>query len=489
MTLSVLARLSPFHRTRLTPWLCRGLQQQAAPRKGLKVLFFGTDEFSSSALTALSKGIYAENPGVAHIEVVCPPPRYKVRTIKEKTKLIWKARVSSRATNLGIHVHNTPEGGSIQNWEVPNVDLKAGYGANARFDIGVVASFGAFLPQRIIDSFPQKMINLHPSLLPKYRGPTPIQTAILNNDSHTGVTVQEVHPKRYDAGNILAQVPFELKLGMTRVDLMTQLGHLGGELAVRVLQNLEYMRKNSIVQNEEEATLTRMFTSGDAKIRWEDMTAMDVMRMHWAHFGHIAVWSFLRVKNKVLTVKMTDIELATSFDDPLEDDYLSFRPGSCLRKRKYNYVEFPCIEGGRLHVRGFTVEGKQPRDGLQFAAGYIKKNKTPCMLTLSPDCKRPTPNFVYPEEYKRPSHMAAVKLYDIPLYHSKSGLVRKLKLKAEAEEAKASEKSDESKETEESEESKASEELGETEELKETEESKEAVESETTEPNETKEPK
>ncbi|KAJ2419438.1 hypothetical protein GGF47_004662, partial [Coemansia sp. RSA 2524] len=151
--------------------------------------------------------------------------------------------------------------------------------------------------------------------------------------------------------------------------------------------------------------------------------------------------------------------------------------------------------------------GKQPRDGLQFAAGYIKKNKTPCMLTLSPDCKRPTPNFVYPEEYKRPSHMAAVKLYDIPLYHSKSGLVRKLKLKAEAEEAKASEKSDESKETEESEGSKASEELGETEEpkeieelketeepketeeLKETEEPKEIEESETNEPNETKEPK
>ncbi|KAJ2480077.1 Methionyl-tRNA formyltransferase [Coemansia sp. RSA 2131] len=482
MTLSVLARLSPMQSTRLTPWLCRGMKQ-ATPRKGLKVLFFGTDEFSSSALTALSKGIYSENPGVAHIEVVCPPPRYKVRTNKEKTKLIWKARVSSRATNLGIRVHNTPEGGSIQDWEVPTVDLKAGYGANAQFDIGVVASFGAFLPQRIIDSFPQKMINLHPSLLPKYRGPTPIQTAILNSDTHTGVTVQEVHPKRYDAGNILAQVPFELKLGMHRLDLMTQLGHLGGELTVRVLQNLEYSRKHSIVQDETQATITHMFTSGDAKIRWETMTAMDVMRMHWAHFGHIAVWSFLRIKNKVLTVKMTDIELATSFDEPLEEDYLSFRPGSALRKRKHDYIEFPCIDGGRLHVRGFTVEGKQPRDGLQFAAGYIKKNKTPCMLTLSPDCKRPTPNFVYPESYKRPSHLAAVKINDVPLYHSKPKFVKKLKLleeAKEAEEVKSSEELDESKETEEpkeAEESKETEEPKETKELKESEELKETDES------------
>ncbi|RKP37881.1 formyl transferase, partial [Dimargaris cristalligena] len=74
-----------------------------------------------------------------------------------------------------------------------------------RYDMGIVASFGSFIPRRIIEAFPLGMINVHPSLLPKYRGSTPIPTALLNEEPETGVTIQELHPRTIDAGKILLQ--------------------------------------------------------------------------------------------------------------------------------------------------------------------------------------------------------------------------------------------------------------------------------------------
>ena len=72
------------------------------------------------------------------------------------------------------------------------------------FDIGVIASFGKMVPDNIIDAFPQGMLVMHPSLLPKYRGACPIQHAILNQDEFTGTSVIEIAKGVFDAGNILA---------------------------------------------------------------------------------------------------------------------------------------------------------------------------------------------------------------------------------------------------------------------------------------------
>ncbi|KAF8978228.1 hypothetical protein BGZ46_006706, partial [Entomortierella lignicola] len=73
------------------------------------------------------------------------------------------------------------------------------------WDFGVVVSFGWFLPDNVIGRFRKAGINVHPSLLPKYRGSAPMQRAILNQDKTTGVTVQLLDPKEFDAGKILAQ--------------------------------------------------------------------------------------------------------------------------------------------------------------------------------------------------------------------------------------------------------------------------------------------
>src|SRR3954468_4170015 len=76
---------------------------------------------------------------------------------------------------------------------------------NSPYDLGIVVSFGHFIPERIISSFTKGTINVHPSLLPKYRGSSPVQHTIINDDQETGVTVQELHDKKFDAGKILVQ--------------------------------------------------------------------------------------------------------------------------------------------------------------------------------------------------------------------------------------------------------------------------------------------
>jgi methionyl-tRNA formyltransferase len=86
--------------------------------------------------------------------------------------------------------------------------------------IGVIASFGHMVPAEFIDSFALGMYVMHPSLLPKYRGACPIQHAILNQDSETGVSVIEISKDKFDAGNILAQEKVPLT-SQTRFDQLS----------------------------------------------------------------------------------------------------------------------------------------------------------------------------------------------------------------------------------------------------------------------------
>jgi methionyl-tRNA formyltransferase len=99
------------------------------------------------------------------------------------------------AEKHNIPVHYTPsKGRSLAGWNAPTP-----------FDLGVVVSFGYFVTPEILKSLPLGALNVHPSILPLYRGASPIQYTIMNRDKVGGVTVQELDDKAWDAGRILAQ--------------------------------------------------------------------------------------------------------------------------------------------------------------------------------------------------------------------------------------------------------------------------------------------
>jgi len=134
-------------------------------------------------------------------------------------------------------------------------------------DAGILVAFGQIISQEVIDLFPSGIINIHPSMLPEYRGPTPIERAILDGASQTGVSLMKLQSKM-DAGPIYAQKTLRLTGNETKQQLADNLLDLGKEL---LLQHLEAILDGSLqpkAQLEAKATYTSLLSKDDGLISW-----------------------------------------------------------------------------------------------------------------------------------------------------------------------------------------------------------------------------
>lgn len=140
-------------------------------------------------------------------------------------------------------LHTPANAKSLADWTLPPPPNNSDNSSNDGFmyDLGVVVSFGYFIPPHIISAFRYGAINVHPSLLPKFRGAAPIQHTILQGESETGVTVQELDDKEFDAGRILAQTVVDLTPveHPTYKDLSVFLANVGSDLLIDTLQNFD----------------------------------------------------------------------------------------------------------------------------------------------------------------------------------------------------------------------------------------------------------
>ncbi len=139
--------------------------------------------------------------------------------------------------------------------------------AALRPDIGIVVAYGEILRQNVLDIPPLGYLNLHPSLLPRHRGPAPVSGAILAGDSETGVTVMQVD-RQMDSGPILAQVTVPLlptaRAGTLTADLM----RVGGHLLLDVLPRYAAAQLEPRPQDHSQATYTRLLKKADGRIDW-----------------------------------------------------------------------------------------------------------------------------------------------------------------------------------------------------------------------------
>lgn len=140
---------------------------------------------------------------------------------------------------------------------ISNADL-----LHHKANIGVVADFGMIIPEQTLKQFDFGIINVHPSLLPKYRGATPVQTAILNGEKKTGVTIIQLD-KYVDHGPILAQNEEEINNDDTSKTLYERLFKKGAELLPNILQQIENGSIKPQVQDEKNATFTKVLTRDD----------------------------------------------------------------------------------------------------------------------------------------------------------------------------------------------------------------------------------
>lgn len=206
----------------------------------MKVLFLGSSNFSTIVLDKMLKN------KVDVIGVITQPDKPCGRGHK-----LTPSKVKQFAQEKGIVVYTFDK---IKNHieEIKKI----------KYDIACVASFGQILPQEFLDI--KLTINVHPSLLPKYRGATPIQSALLNGDEVTGVTIMKVAQK-VDSGDIILQKEFKIE-DEYYLELEEKLALLGGDMVSDVIKNIEKGKENYLPQDESKASLVKKLEKSDGKL-------------------------------------------------------------------------------------------------------------------------------------------------------------------------------------------------------------------------------
>ncbi|KAI1502610.1 Formyltransferase [Biscogniauxia marginata] len=155
----------------------------------LNILFCGSDAFSCASLTALHEE-HVRNPAlIRSIEVVVRPGKRTGRGLKT----VQDPPLRALAESLGLRIH---ECDTFTGWDLP-----------PQINLIIAVSFGIFVPPRLLHSVLYGGLNLHPSLLPDLRGPAPLHHALLRRRTLTGVSLQTLHPEKFDRGVVLAQTP------------------------------------------------------------------------------------------------------------------------------------------------------------------------------------------------------------------------------------------------------------------------------------------
>ena len=209
----------------------------------MRVIFMGTPDFAVAALDALVEA------GHELVAVYSQPPRPGGRRGRELTP----TPVHARAQALGLPVrHPLSLRGAEEQAEF------AAWGA----DIAVVAAYGLILPQAVLDAPTHGCLNIHASLLPRWRGAAPIQRAILAGDAETGVDIMRMEAG-LDTGAVLAEARTSVG-GKTAGDLTAELAMLGAGLIVRVLANLAAFPE--VPQPEDGVTYAKKIDKAEARL-------------------------------------------------------------------------------------------------------------------------------------------------------------------------------------------------------------------------------
>ncbi|KAM5169992.1 methionyl-tRNA formyltransferase, mitochondrial [Mantella aurantiaca] len=319
------------------------------------VMFFGTDHFSLESLKILHRYSKTEEALVGRLEVVSLP-----------SSLPNELPVSNYANDKGLPMHKWPDTGQCH-----------------KFDVGVVASFGRLLSENLILKFPYGILNVHPSLLPRWRGPAPIIHTVLNGDEQSGVTIMQIRPKRFDVGPIVMQQTFPVPPMCTSKDLEVVLAKHGAEMLVSVLQNLPDSLNASKDQPKEGTTFAPKISAATSCVRWEEQTPEEIMRLERA-IGFVvplqAVWmgaaikllGFIEVPDSLITSDFSRTPGAIKYlPGPqilavrCKDGWVGIR--SVKLKKKLSAKDF---YNGYLHFR-LTQNSDMPLEECRFSTLYL----------------------------------------------------------------------------------------------------------------------
>ncbi|MBQ0098305.1 MAG: methionyl-tRNA formyltransferase [Oscillospiraceae bacterium] len=296
----------------------------------MKVIFMGTPDFAVPCLESII------NEGHSILGVFTQPDKPKGR---KQILTPSDVKVCAQSYNLPIYQPTTLKDGTA--FEIIK-ELQP--------DVIVVAAYGKILPKEIIDFPKYGCINVHASILPKYRGASPIQHAVLNGDTETGVTTMQMDVG-LDTGDILLCEKLPIDIDDTSLSMFEKLSKLGANLIVKTLKAVENQEIKPIKQDDSKATYTKMIDKSMCDIDFAK-SAIEVHNLvRGLYYWPIANTYFEGKKLKIFKTKLSD---------------LKGNPGEVL---SVNPLVVGCADNS-VEILELQLEGKKRMDAKSFLAGH-----------------------------------------------------------------------------------------------------------------------
>ncbi len=307
----------------------------------MKIIFFGTGKFG---LKTLEKLIASDHDVVA---IVTQPDKKKGRGWETRPTLI-KSFLEGSGSKIEIY---QPEKASDDSFIEKINKLSA--------DVFVVVDYGQILSKQVLDIPKKYAINLHPSLLPKYRGATPINQTILNGDNVAGVTVINM-TERMDAGEIILQDRVDIDEEMDAVKLSSELSVKGAGIILKVLDLIAAGNEVLTEQNEEEALYAKRLNKDYGEINWRE-SSYDICRK----IKGLKPWpgTYTHIDGKRL--KIIDAVISDFVPDKSVPGLLFFGEDLLI-----------CTGDGAISIKEVQLEGKKVVSQGEFVRGYSIKKGT-----------------------------------------------------------------------------------------------------------------
>ena len=271
--------------------------------KKTPIIFFGTEDFSAVSLQKLI------DEGFEIAGIITKPDSRKGRGQKLQTP-----KVKQIGEKFNIPVLQPQKISEITDF-VKKFEKPA----------GVLVSFGRIIPQEIIDLFTPAIVNVHPSLLPKYRGPSPIESAILKGDEKTGVSLMKLS-KEMDAGDVYSQEEIELSKTETASDLYKTCGEIGAEMLVRDLPKIISGEIKGQKQDDSQTEYCQLLKKSDALLSQDKQTAEQAEQQIRAF--EIFPKSKIKLGEHLIIVKSAKVVSSNPENSPLT---LKFAEGTFLK--------------------------------------------------------------------------------------------------------------------------------------------------------------
>jgi methionyl-tRNA formyltransferase len=370
------------------------------PGRPLRLAFFGASDITPPILDFLMEASKVDSPInhgrpyplIESIDIITSPP---VTRITKKAKYTQLSPLAQQAEKYGLQIESYSPNKLTPFRTHFELSRPEGF-----YDIALVFSFPRLIPPRLINKFPMGMINIHPSLIPLYRGPAPMQSTLQHNDRTAGVSIITIEPHKFDIGYVIAQQEFPLGKDVLLQDLTSVVQDISKDLLGEILDptNWATLYKNKVNQDIIMADYTKKYSPEYLSTRlhapkygsvvapnFEQQTADEFFGLFRGVSGFRQVHAKIAAKPHTdrdgnikpkdpLDIILADIQLdhdgALSDFQPLENV-----PGSAVFDPKLDSIRVRCRDNTTLLFKQFVTTSGSKTEAKALANGFFVKNQ------------------------------------------------------------------------------------------------------------------